>query len=457
MNDIIRLLNDDRLSKILLDALPCGLMLINKQGNVLAVNNVFEHAFGVRNIDVVRKALGGALGCLQTCSSLKACGRSPHCTQCEIRKLANTALLKNSVQRARIYIQLIFDKQVRDTNLMLCAAPFVFDQMPLCLLMIENLSTVGFLSRSEKKNDNWGIVGRSEKMLELFSEIRDVAQTDAPVLIRGESGTGKELVAHAIHKESMRAYKLFVPVNCGALPVGLLESELFGHKKGAFTGATHDKKGRFGIADGGTLFLDEVSELDLSLQVKFLRVLENGCFEPLGSDQTTRVDVRVISATNKDLLKLLKNGRFREDLFYRICVMPINLAPLRERKEDIPILSEHFLAQFSRSNWRAKPSVSREVRAILMNHNWPGNVRELKNVLQYAMVKCKGETIEPMHIPDFLSQSKPLRSRKRHREPKIYVSDVDKALKQTKGNRSRAARILGVSRSTLYRTIQRDE
>ena len=211
-------------------------------------------------------------------------------------------------------------------------------------------------------------------MIELFTDIRDVAQIDAPVLIQGESGVGKELAALALHKESTRSQKLFVPINCGALPEGLMESELFGHMKGSFTGAIYEKKGRFGIADGGTIFLDEISELNPAMQVKFLRVLENGTYEPVGSDQTIRVDVRIISATNRDLLKLVKKGDFREDLFYRICVLPMKIPPLRERKKDIPLLADHYLAKLSADNWRPKPVISNEALAVLINHNWPGKV-----------------------------------------------------------------------------------
>jgi transcriptional regulator with PAS, ATPase and Fis domain len=295
-------------------------------------------------------------------------------------------------------------------------------------------------------------------MRELFESVRRIAQTDAPALIQGESGTGKELIAHALHKESQRAQKNFVPVNCGALPEGLLESELFGHVKGAFTGANNTKKGRFAVADGGTLFLDEVGELSPAIQVKFLRVLQNGCFEPVGSDRTTCVDVRIISATNSRLDRKTKEGRFRQDLYYRLSVMPITVPPLRARKEDVPLLCDHFLTEFSTNSWTQKVTVSPEVENMLMNYAWPGNVRELRNVLQYASVRTTSNVITPADLPPNLNLSEPLKKPyKRIRNLKLTESRVTEALEMASGNKRDAAKILGVSRSTLYRFFDRKE
>ena len=297
-----------------------------------------------------------------------------------------------------------------------------------------------------------GIIGRDPKMLAVFDLIRDLADTDMPVLVQGESGTGKELVAAAIHNEGDRAHKLFVPVNCGALPENLLESELFGHVKGAFTGAIRDKKGRFELAHGGTIFLDEIGDVSPAMQVKLLRVLQEGRFERLGSERTTEVDVRVISATNKDLRSEMAQGTFREDLFYRLSVVPITLPPLRERRTDVPLLVEHILGRFLKERNREGVRASPEAVDALLSYDWPGNVRELQNWLQFALVKCKGDTLLPEHLPPVSGWRAPPRT-KRPRSRKLDAASVRRALDQEGGNKVRAARVLGVSRATLYRFL----
>ena len=296
-----------------------------------------------------------------------------------------------------------------------------------------------------------GIVGRDEKMLEVFELIRELADTSVPVLIQGESGTGKELVAAAIHNEGPRRDKQFVPVNCGALPESLLESELFGHVKGAFTGAIRDKKGRFELADGGTIFLDEIGDILPTMQVKLLRVLQEGTFERVGSEITVKVDVRIISATNKDLASEILEGRFREDLFYRLNVVPMTLPPLRERTSDLPLLVDHVLAHITRNTSRAGVRVSAAALAMMMGHPWPGNVRELQNWLQFALVKCHGAEILPEHLPPSrkTTVSAPMPVRRR----KLTEEVVRDALRRAGGNKLEAARELGVSRATLYRFL----
>jgi transcriptional regulator with PAS, ATPase and Fis domain len=294
-------------------------------------------------------------------------------------------------------------------------------------------------------------------MKELIDTIKQVARTDAAVLIQGESGTGKELVAVAIHEENPRAHKYFVPINCGALPEGLIETDLFGHVKGAFTGAIRDKKGRFELADGGTLFLDEVSELSPAMQVKLLRVLQDGCFERVGSEKTVRVNVRVVSATNKKLEEEVAAGRFRQDLYYRLCVMPIFIYPLRDRAGDVPLLVEHFLALYTEESFGRKVTLSPEAFSVLEAYSWPGNVRELENVLQFALAKCQGDVIEPDHLPPALDLSLSRPFKRRRREPKLKAVDVAAALKKVGGNKRRAAEILGVSRSSLYRFFERQK
>ncbi|MCF8110723.1 MAG: sigma 54-interacting transcriptional regulator [Desulfobacteraceae bacterium] len=298
------------------------------------------------------------------------------------------------------------------------------------------------------------IIGRDSKMLQIFQQIRDLSGYDYPVNISGETGTGKELVAEAIHNESRRAGAPFVPINCGALPEGLIESELFGHVKGAFSGAIRDKRGRFELAHTGTVFLDEIAELSNSMQVKLLRFLQTGKFEKVGAEKTTSVDVRIISATNKDLKNEIKEGRFREDLYYRLNVIPIYLPPLRERRNDIPLLIEHFLDQHSREHGHNNQmSVSNEALTLMMDYDWPGNVRQLQNVLQFAIVRSGGQAIRSLDLPAEFRTANP-GERRRGPYKKLDVETVRAALQKTGGNKARAAKILEVGRATLYRFIR---
>lgn len=297
------------------------------------------------------------------------------------------------------------------------------------------------------------IIGQDRKMLQLFSQIKEVAAFDIPVHIFGETGTGKELVAAAIHNLSSRSSGPFVPINCGALPEELIETELFGHIKGAFSGAVRDKKGRFELADKGTIFLDEVAELSKRMQVKLLRFLQEKTFERVGGEETISVDVRIISATNKDLRKEVSQKRFREDLFFRLNVIPINLPPIRERRSDIPLLIDHFLRQAAERSGRKTLRFSSEAIPLMMKYRWPGNVRELENAIQYAMVKCNGDVINSEDLP-FEIQSGPISCPRPGPDRKLSISSVQAALKATDGNKAKAARQLGVGRATLYRFLK---
>jgi len=296
-----------------------------------------------------------------------------------------------------------------------------------------------------------GIVGQDPKVLRIYKEIQDLAPSDYPVCIEGETGTGKELVANAIHNESRRAGRPFVPVNCGALPEGLLESELFGHEKGAFTGAIRDKKGRFELADGGTLFLDEVADLPKVVQVKLLRVLQDGTFERVGGEKTISVDVRIISATNRDLRHEMEKGAFRDDLYYRINVVPIHLPPLRERKSDISLLVKHFLDKAVEEGQKSS-GFSEEALNLMAEYAWPGNVRELQSAIRFALVKSRGQIIRPKHLPMELREWKVKRP-PRGPARKLDPGSVRKALTLSGGNKAKAARFLGVGRATLYRFL----
>ena len=331
----------------------------------------------------------------------------------------------------------------------------------LCMVFsFVDITELTHLRRRLKTEQSFaGIVGRNAKMLELFDTIREVAEVDVPVLIQGESGTGKELVAAAIHNESLSADKPFVPVNCGALPEGVLESELFGHVKGAFTGAVRDRKGRFELANGGAIFLDEIGELPGAMQVKLLRVLQEGTFQRVGGEETIKVDVRVISATNKNLAEEVAAGRFREDLFYRLCVVPIYLPSLRERRNDIPLLAEHLLRKALTEVGREDVGLSSEAIDVMMDYDWPGNVRELENAIRYALVKCRDNLLLPEHLPlNTLKAHMPTQpSPKKHRKRKLDAETVRRMLEETGGNKLEAAIRLGVSRATLYRFLQERE
>ena len=302
------------------------------------------------------------------------------------------------------------------------------------------------------------IIGESEPMQAIYQKIRQVAPTRATVLIQGESGTGKEMIANAIHHNSPRNHRPFVKINCGALSPTLLESELFGHEKGAFTNAIRQKPGRFELADGGTLFLDEVSETTPDFQVKLLRVLQEQSFERVGGTSTITVDVRVLAATNKNLESLVKEGKFREDLFYRLNVIQIVVPPLRERPDDVPLLISAFVKEFCELNSKPLLKISPRVMNILQNYLWPGNVRELRNVLEGMVVLATTSEITPKQLPERLrdetSADRTLRLR-----VGATVKDMEKeliraTLQECKGNRAQTARILGVGRKTLYRKMQ---
>ncbi|MFQ5897621.1 MAG: sigma-54-dependent transcriptional regulator [Candidatus Methylomirabilia bacterium] len=302
------------------------------------------------------------------------------------------------------------------------------------------------------------LLGRSVAMQRLRELIQQVAATDAAVLILGESGTGKELVAHAIHYGGRRADGPLVKVSCAALPEGLLESELFGHERGAFTGARERRKGRFELAHGGTLFLDEVGDLSLETQAKLLRVLEEQEFERVGGTETIRVDVRLLSATNRDLEGLVAEGVFREDLYYRLNVVPIPVPPLRERVEDVPILLARFLRTFAERWGKPVPEVTPEALALLCRHSWPGNVRELQHVAEFMLVFSKGDRISVGELPPAI-RGEDRGSESSSSAPKATLRDLERqavarTLVATGGNKRGAAEVLGIGLKTLYRKIQ---
>jgi PAS domain S-box-containing protein len=301
------------------------------------------------------------------------------------------------------------------------------------------------------------IVARSAAMRRILDVLPQLADSDSTVLIEGASGTGKELVARAIHDLSPRRKKRFVAINCGALPDTLLESELFGYKAGAFTDARKDKPGRFAVASGGTIFLDEVGDVSSAMQSKLLRVLQERMYEPLGSVDPVSADVRVIAASNRDLGALVKKGVFREDLYYRVNIMRIQLPPLRDRREDIPLLVEHFVSKFNRLQQKNVAGLSEEVMAILLEYDYPGNIRELENIVEHTFVLCRGGVIEPGHLPAFLrdrSQLEPPSNGGEITLKSLERMHITEAIRRHGGNRKAAARGLGIHPSTLFRKIK---
>ena len=302
------------------------------------------------------------------------------------------------------------------------------------------------------------LVSRSTAMREIFDVLPSIAASESTLLIQGETGTGKELLARAVHDLGPRRQKPFVAVNCGALPDTLLESELFGYRAGAFTGANRDKPGRFALADGGTLFLDEIGEVTPALQVRLLRVLQERVYEPLGAVSPVPANVRIIAATNRDLADRVRTGEFRQDLYYRIHVIRLDVPPLRRRKEDIPLLAEHFIARYNRLQSKSVTDLRSEVLGLLMAHDWPGNVRELENVIERAFVLCERGPIGTAHLPEEL---KPRRTPSAdsgvdmaEARKLVEAQLIREALERNRFNRLAAARELGIHKSTLFRKIK---
>ncbi len=309
----------------------------------------------------------------------------------------------------------------------------------------------------EKRYSFGNIIGKSERMQEIYELISDISFTDSTVLIQGESGTGKELIARAIHFNSPRKNKPFIVANCSAYSQNLLESELFGHERGAFTGAIRRKIGRFELAHGGTIFLDEIGEISPPTQILLLRVLQDHRFERVGGEETLEVDVRVIAATNKNLVEEMKKGTFREDLYYRLNVIPIFVPPLRERKDDIPLLASHFLKKFSQEKKKNIFDFSPEVMEIFLAHSWPGNVRELENVIEHAVIIAKSDEITVKDLPQGILQKT---SPKSDKGELVSLQDFEKelilkTLKEVNWNKHKAAKRLKINRSTLYGKMRR--
>jgi PAS domain S-box-containing protein len=439
------LIDQRRRLEQVLDAVQDGVVVHDLKRRILLVNREAERLLGAGREKLLGRRCQEAFGPDGVCGS-----NCPFCSQ-----------EASSFRGARYEFPFI-DAEGRERRLSLQSVPFdlVPGKLPGVLAVFRDVTEVSALRQRVRRKDSFhGMVAISEGMREVFDTIRNLAAAEYPVLITGESGTGKELVARAIHNESRRAGGPFVPINCGALPEHILESELFGHVRGAFTGAIRDKKGRFELAHGGTLFLDEVGELSPAFQVKLLRVLEQKSFEPVGGEKTISVDVRIISATNRDLKKMVAEGAFRADLFYRLAVVPVKLPPLRQRREDLPLLIEQILEGVRAETQKDIRAVADQVMDLFWAYRWPGNIRELINVLQFASVRCVGPLIEVQHLPPEVRRpvnqpAEPPLARMVN-ETELTPQAVREALEKSRGNKLQAARLLGVGRATLYRFLKK--
>lgn len=439
-------------SKEVIDVLSDGLMVIGKDGTILMVNSRMEDLMGFTSSELVGSSCT-LLNC-DACELVRSESKSEWCTLFEIGRVRGKRCLV--MRKDGTYLSVAKNASVlRDENgeFLLALESFTditeMDRKDQELRHLSNLLVEG--------NDFLGMVGRSRPMERVFQIIEKAGPSDAPVIITGESGTGKELVAHAIHKLGRRREGPFIQLNCAALNESLLESELFGHTKGSFTGAYRHRKGRFEAANSGDIFLDEIGDIPLSTQTKLLRVIETKQFERVGDHRPISADVRIIAATNRNLAELIAEGKFRQDLYFRINVIPIHLPPLRERKEDIPLLVETFFRQLRKKTEKPITTLHPQVMRLFMEYDWPGNVRQLKTALEYAFVIAESGPILLSHLPapfETASRDEPSPSPAVGQEDRTILSDeksaLIQALKQTRGNKSAAAKLLGVNRMTIW-------
>jgi PAS domain S-box-containing protein len=427
----------------ILDSINEGVFTVDLDWRITSFNRAAENITGIRREDAVGHRCNEVFRaniCQNACSMKKV-------IKTGVPAVNATVFIINS-DGARIPIK-ISAAVLHDTNGQVIGGVETFQD----LRQVEELR-----KKLKSKHTVMDIIGKSEAMSRLFDLLPRIADSDSSVLLQGASGTGKELFARAIHHLSARRKKDFVAVNCGALPDTLLESELFGYKAGAFTDARKEKPGRFALAEGGTLFLDEIGDISPAMQVRLLRVLQEKVYEPLGAVRSVRADVRIITATNKNLNQLVKEGFFRQDLYYRIHVIHLDVPSLIHRLDDIPYLVEHFVATFNRLHDRQVTGLSKEAFSIIMRHDFPGNVRELQNIIEHAFVLCHSGMIQTHHLPSYLKQNA-TQDDMTH-GPGINLRTVEKqliqkALRNHQGNRTLAARELGINPSTLYRKIHR--
>jgi len=439
--------------KTVVDTIQDGIMIVDKAGTIVSANKGFENITGYNQEDIIGKSCS-TLNC-NKCDAARE-KRGDH--WCVLFRSGAVKMSRCAIQKADgTYIHVLKNASLfHDKNGKIIGA--VETLTDISELLKKDTQIEAFRRELISRDGFHGILGDSRAMHKVFDLITNAARSDAPVIIYGESGTGKELVAAAIHNSGARKRKPYLKVNCAALNESLLESELFGHVKGAYTGAFQNRKGRFEAAQGGDIFLDEIGDLPLSTQVKLLRVLEEKVIERVGDNRPVHIDVRIISGTNRNLKKLVESGSFREDLFYRINVIPIVIPPLRERRSDIPLLAESFFRRIRLKNDKNIFSINNQSMEALMNYSWPGNVRELKSALEYGFVTCNGSVIEPQHLPPDVFQNNIQMSPKEEislNRDEIQKRQLIDALKRTEGNQTKAARILGVSRITVWNRMNK--
>ena len=439
--------------KTIVDTLQDGLMVIDPKGNILAMNPAAEKLTGYTADELVGRNCRTL-----NCTGCELFGRGAGEEWCQLYVTGNVKAKRCLISKKdRRALHVVKNAVVlKDSEGQMIGAVETFTDISEIVRQQQEIETLRKSCRLEE--DHHGLLGESLPMQRLVELIENVARTDAPVLINGQSGTGKELVARAIHEESPRKDKPFIKVNCAALNENLLESELFGHEKGAYTGADRTRIGRFEAAHEGTIFLDEIGDIPLATQVKLLRVLEEKEIERVGDHRTIAVDVRIVSATNKDLDALIDQDLFREDLFFRINVFPLSCPSLVERYEDIPLLVQNFIEQNAAKSSKKIVGLTPEAMEALLTYSWPGNVRELRNAIEYAFVLCSGNWIGREHLPPKIitNGKRPLVNH--NQSPASWEEERTKlinTLRQVSGNQSEAARILGVSRVTIWKRIKK--
>jgi PAS domain S-box-containing protein len=443
--------------RTIFDRSPIGIALFNRSGLLIDMNESFHTIFGFKNPAVSKTTLGELID--EEISNFLNQGNVISETSCELDNGAKLWFEWNFTQmgdgQSKFFVYLA---QVQDITVRKAAQEERLKKEREAVARAEALVT-GLRRELREKTSFANMVSRSPRMNEIFSILPEIACASAPVLVTGESGTGKELIAKSIHDLSPRKNKPFIAINCGALPDNLLESELFGYKAGAFTDAKKDKPGKFALAEGGTIFLDEIGDISASMQVKLLRVLQEKTYEPLGATSSVFSNVRVISATNKDLQILIKDGTFREDLFYRINVLRISLPPLKERRCDIPILCDFFIEKFNSRYNKKVTCISQEVMDLLLSYEYHGNIRELENLIEHAFVFCKEQSIELNHLPSGfreMTNSEKMKEFSRINNfdelEKLYLKSV---LEESGGCKLKAAERLGIHKATLFRKIKK--